>query len=756
MTTRSSLLRGIVLLAVSSATSILHAQMAEFYLAPSGDDIHGNGTIEKPWATLERAQHAVRAINGDMTDNIVVCLRGGTYRLRQTVAFNATDSGSNGKRVVYRAYGNEQPVLCGGEPITNWTLSRNGIYKAATGGLAFRQLYVDGRPEVRAREPNLEHPGAWDQQRYKVLVDFDRKTSDRRILIERKDIAQWKNFQRVEFVFARHWSQQNGRLFRFDVRGDVAALKLREPESDRILGLTQATGPRQTYHFENAWEFLDAGGEWYLDPEAEVVFYKPRVGEQMTDVNVVVPRLERIVEVDGADAVSFVGLEFSHSTWLYPDTHGYVGCQSGSFDHYRHALVPAGVRIANAKHVRFERCRFTNMGGSGLTLAYRTHQTQIVGNVFMNIAGNGINVYEKLKDADKNPSDAESCFQDRIANNYIYRCGLFYNGVGINATYATQTRIEHNELCEISYSGMDLGWGSPADHQDYRITRNHVHHVMRRFDDGAGIYASEPQGDLRVTENYCHDIIRGKWLSNYPVAGLYLDQGICGSTWDRNVVTQCTTNVNFNRHSGAQETNNTVTNTLERDTVIQQRAGIEPAYRDIKEDAHIDYPPSGYTHQSDPWIDGFVPVADATVVAGAPNENFGRGRKLTIQGNNREQRTLLRFAIGKLQGRKIRSLRLRLYESLFSTTVKADFSVRRVRGDWSEAEVTWNNQPQVGVVLATYQGAPVDGAALEFDLPVDTIENDDVLELGLVSNRPGGDLGLGSREGYLEPRLFIE
>ncbi len=53
-------------------------------------------------------------------------------------------------------------------------------------------------------------------------------------------------------------------------------------------------------------------------------------------------------------------------------------------------------------------------------------------------------------------------------------------------------------------------------------------------------------------------------------------------------------------------------------------------------------------------------------------------------------------------------------------------------------------------------GAPVDGAALEIDLPVDTIENDDVLELCLVSNRPGGDLGLGSREGYLEPRLFIE
>ena len=752
----SSILRIMMLLTPVFISSVVHAQMAEFYVSPDGNDARGHGTLDKPWATVERARNAVRAINGDMTDNIIVYLRGGTYRLRRTITFGPTDSATNAKRITYRAYGDERPVLCGGAPVTNWAPDRDGIYRAATGGLTFRQLYVDGRPEVRAREPNLEFPGAWDSQRYKVLVRFDRETSDRCILIDRKDIAHWKRFNHVEFVFARHWSQQNGRLRSFDVRGDVAALKLCQPESDRILGSTQATGPRQTYHFENAREFLDAGGEWYLDADAETVFYKPRVDEEMSEVSVTVPRLERILEVDGADHLSFVGLQFSHSTWLYPDTHGYVGSQSGSFDHYRHALVPAGVRVANAKHLRFERCRFTNMGGSGLTLAYQTHHTQIVGNVFMNIAGNGINIYEKLKDADKSPSNAQSCFRDRIANNYIYRCGLFYNGVGINATYATQTHIEHNELCEISYSGMDLGWGSPADHQDYQITRNHVHHVMRRFDDGAGIYASEPQGDLRVTENYCHDIVRGKWLGNYPVAGLYLDQGIRGSTWDHNVVARCTTAVNFNRHSGATETNNTVTNTLGADARLQQLAGITPAYRDIKEGTAIEYPPSGYTYHADPQLEGFVPIADATLVAAAPDKNFGTGRKLTVQGNNREQRALLRFSVGRLKGRKIQSLRLGLTESIFSSTVKADFTVRCVHGNWSELRVTWNNQPELGDVLASYKGAPADGAALDIAMPVDAIPSDGVLDVGLISNTPGGDLGLGSREGYLEPRLFIE
>jgi hypothetical protein len=60
---------------------------AEFYVAPNGNDAHP-GTKAEPFATLERARDAVRHINRAMQvqEDMVVVLRGGTYRLNDTLA----------------------------------------------------------------------------------------------------------------------------------------------------------------------------------------------------------------------------------------------------------------------------------------------------------------------------------------------------------------------------------------------------------------------------------------------------------------------------------------------------------------------------------------------------------------------------------------------------------------------------------------------------------------------------------------------
>jgi hypothetical protein len=77
-----------------------------YFVAPTGGD--GNpGTLEKPFATIGRAQQAVRQKPGS------VLLRGGTYYLPEKLVFSAEDSGSQAP-VVYQAYENEQPVISGG------------------------------------------------------------------------------------------------------------------------------------------------------------------------------------------------------------------------------------------------------------------------------------------------------------------------------------------------------------------------------------------------------------------------------------------------------------------------------------------------------------------------------------------------------------------------------------------------------------------------------------------------------------------
>ena len=64
---------------------------AEFYVATAGDDAHP-GTQDRPFATLERARDAVRALRVTEPQAAVrVVLGGGTYRLGQAIVFDLRD-----------------------------------------------------------------------------------------------------------------------------------------------------------------------------------------------------------------------------------------------------------------------------------------------------------------------------------------------------------------------------------------------------------------------------------------------------------------------------------------------------------------------------------------------------------------------------------------------------------------------------------------------------------------------------------------
>ena len=128
-----------------------------FYVSPGGNDANP-GSEAQPFSTLEKARDAVRAVNGDMTSDIVVDLRGGTYRLSHTLAFDARDSGTNGFNVVYKAHPGETPVVSGGETITGWRPDSGRRWRADTKLRDFRQLYVNGSRRVLARGGGL--PGA--------------------------------------------------------------------------------------------------------------------------------------------------------------------------------------------------------------------------------------------------------------------------------------------------------------------------------------------------------------------------------------------------------------------------------------------------------------------------------------------------------------------------------------------------------------------------------------------------------------------
>ncbi|MFB6395904.1 sigma-70 family RNA polymerase sigma factor [Polymorphospora lycopeni] len=102
---------------------------ADIYVAPDGSD-GGDGSLERPFATLNRAVEVVRP-------GQTIAMRGGTYRLTRPVEIRT--SGAAARRIVLSAYRDERPILdATGVPADKWAVTQQ------TGFWTVQDLEVHG------------------------------------------------------------------------------------------------------------------------------------------------------------------------------------------------------------------------------------------------------------------------------------------------------------------------------------------------------------------------------------------------------------------------------------------------------------------------------------------------------------------------------------------------------------------------------------------------------------------------------------
>ena len=116
------------------------ASAATYYVSPTGNDTTGNGSLNNPWKTIQRAANA--AVAGD-----TILIRAGTYRETVTPANNG---------VTFQNYNGEAVTVSGADLVAGWSLHTGSIYKATVSGplLHGGQVFVDGQMMVQARWPN--------------------------------------------------------------------------------------------------------------------------------------------------------------------------------------------------------------------------------------------------------------------------------------------------------------------------------------------------------------------------------------------------------------------------------------------------------------------------------------------------------------------------------------------------------------------------------------------------------------------------
>ncbi len=86
----------------------------EVFVATDGNDFTGDGTMENPFATAERARDELRGYSQLIEDGAVIYFREGNYAVTDTIAFEIQDSGNPDNPIKYSAYNEEDVTFVGG------------------------------------------------------------------------------------------------------------------------------------------------------------------------------------------------------------------------------------------------------------------------------------------------------------------------------------------------------------------------------------------------------------------------------------------------------------------------------------------------------------------------------------------------------------------------------------------------------------------------------------------------------------------
>lgn len=538
------------------------------YVSPSGSDAN-DGTPSKPYKTLRMALRHARNMHrlGEATGNITIHIAEGTYQMWEPLYVRPEDHDitikgegnvclSGGVQV--KGWKRQGKLLVADSPEFNGNV------------IDFRQLYVNGEKAVRARDvqnfDNMAHILSLDKPNQIMYVPA---TKAIRALAKSYSSLPVGRVS-AEMVLHEMWCVANLRIKNIKLMGDSAAVTFHQPESTiqfehpwpcpmvntkpftredgKVLNLNSA------FYLTNHISLLDTPGEWYHDKRTHKLYYYPRNNKEAQQLlnnshpfgdgwgGAFVPALETLVQVEGTldrkvQNVRFENITFAHTTWMRPSTDGHVPLQAGMYMFEGYKLRPQIVRpdrnhkldnqgflgrpasavsVTNADDITFDNCKFHHLGSSGIDYVEGTHGGVVSNSAFTDIAGNGIvagsfspSAFETHLPYD--PQDRRViCDGLIIANNNINNvANEDWGCLGICCGYVSNCIIAHNEVSEVSYSGINLGWGWTQSVNCMRgneVYRNYIHHYAKHMYDCAGIYTLGAQPKTFVLENVVDNI----------------------------------------------------------------------------------------------------------------------------------------------------------------------------------------------------------------------------------------------------------
>ena len=540
-----------------AARGSIQRKVADFYVATDGSD-EWSGQLPQPnqartdgpFATLTRALDAVRTLKKDNPKKeLLVLIRGGSYRLADTVVFSLEDSAPADGTITYSAYADESPVFTSMIPINRWQkpsepsallppAARESVWTAdVPQDLSNVLTLYDGTQRLRR---------AWSKSFVPVAYISQSDPPDV-LAFPAGAMKNWTDLRNGELRVIPSCDYEMCLIPLASVDEKLGVAKTQVPAT-RSMGRVKFLN--ETVWVENILEVLDEPGEWVYSASERKLYLWP-TGDRPSD-DISAPKLTELLRVegnidyDGPEDVAVRGLVFEGLTFTGGERLPWHGATKGELQHeWEHSdQATALMRFRGAQNCAVTGCRFIDTGHAGIRLDLTCLDNEITRNEVSHTGGVGI-----LLDG-YGPGAKDTNKRNDVSNNWVHHIGeIYWASPAIMVWQSGENKVTHNLIHNTPYSGITVsgrtGWtskddstfrahevelpeyeklpssGSGSSHVHYEwwtarerymhgrrnvVAWNDIHDVMETMGDGNAIYISGTGKENHIYQNYIHHL----------------------------------------------------------------------------------------------------------------------------------------------------------------------------------------------------------------------------------------------------------
>lgn len=438
-------------------------------ISPKGNDIKGNGSVSRPFASLARAVEVAKKYP---KKSFEVVFADGVYRFTEPVLIDAKTP-----ITCIRAANRGKAILSGAVEVRGWEKDpKNSKFLVADFPFeiesnASYSLVINNEKASMALYPKKgEKPLSY------FATSADIPSDNRTVLrydtevLPSKDLFKDLDLASVRLIIPQEWNTCRSYIEVNDWTNGVFHLKSR---TSMPLGRFN-----QGYRVSNSIQGMTEPGKWMYEGSTSKIRYWPKKGETAKNIKASVSRALRIITVSKVKNLRISGLVFE-------------GCSvvpgSGMYGKKGPAAVIGGWK---PQGLIVENCEIRNTSGSGI-LVTKPENTEVRKCKIYGIGSTGV------------------YYADGGNGGGVYDCEIFNAGSG--GVYL-QLRDVTLKGCHIHHVGRSAAtiWTTNG-----QIISNEFHHTMLTSRDGGAVYGA--MNNSLFEGNYCHDC--GSW------PGLYNDEG---------------------------------------------------------------------------------------------------------------------------------------------------------------------------------------------------------------------------------------